>query len=173
MDWLTTCVHHSELHFADHWHIQTSVLCLIQCPLAVSWQRLLPREILQLPALRSYCHYRPCRTRLNCQPSTNWVPGWRPFHTNLLVFFSHADFQLTTVLSLANQLLQDTSLNWTADNWLQLGWYPWGGPNRKHRLQQSLKLSRVAAQRQTWYRFRGNVLPTVTKQSMFLLAIVA
>jgi hypothetical protein len=26
---------------------------------------------------------------------TNWVPGWRPFHTNLLVFSSQADFQLT------------------------------------------------------------------------------
>jgi hypothetical protein len=35
----------------------------------------------------------PCRTRLNCQPSINWVPGWRPFHTNLLVFSSQAEFQ--------------------------------------------------------------------------------
>jgi hypothetical protein len=26
--------------------------------------------------------------------STDWVPGWRPFHTNLLVFSSQADFQL-------------------------------------------------------------------------------
>jgi hypothetical protein len=34
----------------------------------------------------------PCRTQL----STDWVPGWRPFHTNILVFSSQADFQLTT-----------------------------------------------------------------------------
>jgi hypothetical protein len=24
--------------------------------------------------------------------TTNWVLGWRPFHANLLVFFSQADF---------------------------------------------------------------------------------
>jgi hypothetical protein len=40
-----------------------------------------------------------CRARLNCQPSTKWVPGWRPFHPNLLVLSSQADFQLTTELS--------------------------------------------------------------------------
>jgi hypothetical protein len=58
--------------------------------------------------------------------STNWVPGWRPFHTNLLVFSSQADFQLTWQLNcLTNQLLHVTSLNWTADNFrLQLGWCP-------------------------------------------------
>jgi hypothetical protein len=28
--------------------------------------------------------------------TTNWVPGWRPFHTNILVFSSQAGFQLTT-----------------------------------------------------------------------------
>jgi hypothetical protein len=38
----------------------------------------------------------PCRARLNCQASTNWISGWRPFHTNLLVFFSQTDFRLTT-----------------------------------------------------------------------------
>jgi hypothetical protein len=30
----------------------------------------------------------------SCQLITNWVPGWRPFHTNLTVFSSQADFQL-------------------------------------------------------------------------------
>jgi hypothetical protein len=53
MDWildlLTTCIHHLELHFTDQWHTQTSVISPLQSPLAVSWQRLLPREILQLP----------------------------------------------------------------------------------------------------------------------------
>jgi hypothetical protein len=43
---------------------------------------------------------------------------------------------MTTELSLTNQLFHVTSLNWTADNWLQLGWC-WGGPYRKQRLQQS------------------------------------
>jgi hypothetical protein len=37
---LTTCIHHSELYFTDHWHTQTSVLSLLQSPLAVSWQRI-------------------------------------------------------------------------------------------------------------------------------------
>jgi hypothetical protein len=37
-----------------------------------------------------------CRAQLNCQPSTNWVPGWQPFHTNLLVFSLEADIQLAT-----------------------------------------------------------------------------
>jgi hypothetical protein len=90
-----TCIHHSELHFTDHWHTQTSFLSLLQSPLAVSCQQLPPWEILHLPTLRSSCHSCPCSTLLNCQPSTNWVPGWQPFHTNL------------TVLS---------SLNWIADN---------------------------------------------------------
>jgi hypothetical protein len=33
--------------------------------LEISWQRLLTVEILQLPALRSSCQSRPCRTQLN------------------------------------------------------------------------------------------------------------
>jgi hypothetical protein len=49
-DWmlglLTTCIHHLELYFTDHWHTQTSVLSLLQASLAVCWQQLLPREIL-------------------------------------------------------------------------------------------------------------------------------
>jgi hypothetical protein len=101
LDLLTTCV--SGLQFTDHWHTQTSVLSLLQSLLVVSWQRLLSRQILQFPALRSSCHSRPCRT--TSQLTTNWVPQWRPFHTNLLVFSSHADFQMTTdnwTLSLTN-----------------------------------------------------------------------
>jgi hypothetical protein len=63
----TTHVYHSELHFTDHWHTQTSVLSLLQSPVAVSWQWCLPREIPQFPALRSSCHSRPCRTLVNWQ----------------------------------------------------------------------------------------------------------
>jgi hypothetical protein len=58
---------------------------------------------------------------LSAGNSGNWVPGWRSFHTNLLVFSSQADWQLTTEYSLTNQLLHVTSLNWTAENWLQFG----------------------------------------------------
>jgi hypothetical protein len=35
-------------------------------------------------------------SNLNWQLSFNYIPGWRPFHTNLLVFSSQVDFQLTT-----------------------------------------------------------------------------
>jgi hypothetical protein len=46
---------------------ETSVLSLLHSPLTVSWPRLLPREIFQLPVLRSSCHSRPCRTLVNWQ----------------------------------------------------------------------------------------------------------
>jgi hypothetical protein len=56
----------------------------------------------------------------SCELTTNWVPGCRPFHTNLLVFSSQADLQMTCpsnwTLSLTNQQLHVTSLSWTADN---------------------------------------------------------
>jgi hypothetical protein len=48
---LPISLHFSIVIFTDHWHTDTSVLSLLQSPLDVSWQRLLPREILQLPAL--------------------------------------------------------------------------------------------------------------------------
>jgi hypothetical protein len=62
----------------------------------------------------------PLKRSLNCQPSANWVPGWWPFHTNLLVSSSQADFHLRTdnwTLPFINQLLQFTSLNWNAFSW--------------------------------------------------------
>jgi hypothetical protein len=43
----------------------------------------------------------PMQNSLSTDNWTNWVPGWRPFHTNLLVFSSQADFQLTTEHSLS------------------------------------------------------------------------
>jgi hypothetical protein len=118
MDWvvdsLTTCIHHSELHFTVHWHTKTSVLSLLQPPVAVSWQQIFNTvEILQHPALRSSCHSRSCRTLVNWQPLTNWFPGWRLFYTNLLFFSSQADFQLTTD-NWTHSL--STSFRWTADN---------------------------------------------------------
>jgi hypothetical protein len=47
-------------------------------------------------AINYFLHSLPYRNPLNCHPSTNWVPVWWLFHTNLLVFSSEADFQLTT-----------------------------------------------------------------------------
>jgi hypothetical protein len=69
LDLLSTRIHHSELHFTQYWHTQTSILTLLQSSLAESWQRFLPREIPQLPALRSSCHSRPCRTQLSTNRS--------------------------------------------------------------------------------------------------------
>jgi hypothetical protein len=99
LDLLTTCIHHSELLFTVHWHTHTSVLSLLHSPLSVSWRRLRQREILRLPAPMTSCHSRPYRIRVNWQPSTNWIAGWRPFHTNFLVYYSQDDFQLTIELS--------------------------------------------------------------------------
>jgi hypothetical protein len=65
MNLLTTYTHHSELHFTHHWHTQSSVLSVLQFALAVSCQQLLPRKILQRPALRSSCCSCPCRTQSN------------------------------------------------------------------------------------------------------------
>jgi hypothetical protein len=48
--------------------------------------------------------------------------GWRPFHTNLLVFFSQPDFQLSTKLS----------------GWRPRYIVPLHGPRRKHRFRQFL-----------------------------------
>jgi hypothetical protein len=43
-------------------YTETELLSLLQFPLAVSLQLFLPREIFQLPALRSSCHSRQWRT---------------------------------------------------------------------------------------------------------------
>jgi hypothetical protein len=39
--------------FTDHWHTQTSVLILLQSPLAVSWQRILTQELNSLTELHT------------------------------------------------------------------------------------------------------------------------
>jgi hypothetical protein len=93
MDLMTTCIYHSELNFTDHWHTQQ-----LQSPLANSWQRLYQWRFFSFP------HPVPLVTAaraefLSTDNSPTWVPGWRPFHTNLLVFSSQGDFQLTTELS--------------------------------------------------------------------------
>jgi hypothetical protein len=50
----------------------------------------------------------------------NWIPGWRPFHTNFLVFSSQVDFHLTT--------------NWVAPIVFLI--IILHGPSIKHRFQQ-------------------------------------
>jgi hypothetical protein len=114
-DLLTTCIYNSELRFTDHWHTQTSVLSLLKSPLAVSWQRLLPREILQLLSLRSSCHSRPCRTLCQVttqltgsQPGSHFIPT---FQSSLHRLPSNWTPSLTI-----QQLLHVTSLKLTADN---------------------------------------------------------
>jgi hypothetical protein len=64
------------------------------------WQRLLTVEILQLHALTFYLHSLSYRTRL----STNWLAGWRPFHTSILVFSSQPDFQATSLRQLTGSV---------------------------------------------------------------------
>jgi hypothetical protein len=61
----------------------------------------------------------PCRARLTCPTSTNWVPGWRPFRTNLLLFSSQVDFQLATELF---HTPTKYSLHFTQLNYTQLAW---------------------------------------------------
>jgi hypothetical protein len=146
----------------------TSVLSLLQSLLAVSWQWLLPREIRQLAALRpSY------------QLPTNWIPGWRPFHSNFLVFSSQADFQLRTELSHSptsyftsfhlNELM--TTLCSSAG---VLVIRPRGGPNRRHRLQKSSYCCHGRLPRNRLDIVSAKTcLPTVTKQRICLLSIVA
>jgi hypothetical protein len=58
----------------------------------VPWFRILTAGILQLH--RPSLLFTDSLTILSVLHLTNWVPGWRPFHTNLLVFSSQADFQL-------------------------------------------------------------------------------
>jgi hypothetical protein len=65
-----------------------------------------------LPSLLSLLY----TARFKCQPSTMWVPGWRPYHTNLPVFSSQADFQLTTEHS-HSPTNYFTSLHFTQLNW--------------------------------------------------------
>jgi hypothetical protein len=70
LDLLTTCIHHAEVQFTDHWQTQTSIL-LIQSILAVSWQRLRTTGILHFPALRSSCHSHNIAKLLPSDSSTD------------------------------------------------------------------------------------------------------
>jgi hypothetical protein len=63
----------------------------------------------------------PVQNSLSTDNSTNRVPGWLPFHTNLLVFSSQTDFQLPTNNWIPSPTTYTSrSVNWAADYWLQL-----------------------------------------------------
>jgi hypothetical protein len=116
-------IHHSERQVITALSLISTLYKLLEhakfshTSLDISWQRLLTVEILQRHALTPLpAGHRlatelpttdnwstapsllslPWRVRRNCRPSTDSVPGWRPFHTGLLVFSSQADIQLTT-----------------------------------------------------------------------------
>jgi hypothetical protein len=114
-------INHAELHFADHWHMQTTVLNVLQFPIDVSGWQLLSREILQLPALAPLVT-AACAELLSADNST--IGSQAGGYFTPTSWFSFTGWLLTDnwTLSLTNQLLHVTSLNWTgADE-----------PHRKH-----------------------------------------
>jgi hypothetical protein len=104
MDLLATHKHDSELQVITAISLISTLYKSPQHPTslfqpavfspAFLWQRFLAMDILQLHALTVSC--AELSFQLTTDNSTNWVPGWRPFHTNFPVFSSQADFQLTT-----------------------------------------------------------------------------
>jgi hypothetical protein len=77
----------------------------------------------------------PVQNSCQLPPTTNWVPGWRPFHTSLLVFSSHADFSTNSFLHNL-QYRTELSTNWVAPVVFRIT--PRHGLHRKHRFQQYL-----------------------------------
>jgi hypothetical protein len=104
LDLLSTYAHHSELHIIITLTLISTLHKSPQYPLslfqpavssrAVPWQRLLTVEILQLPALRSFCHNRPCRNPVN---SLN--PNWQQSTPELSVQFSASTANYLVVMS--------------------------------------------------------------------------
>jgi hypothetical protein len=100
LDILTTCIHHSELHFTDHWHTQTCVLSPLQPPLPVSWQRLLPREILQLPSSRHCLLVNTPHLKSQLQLPNSQLTA-------------HLELRNSTADSQINSSLQPLCMDWT------------------------------------------------------------
>jgi hypothetical protein len=133
MDWwidlLTTCIHHSKLHFTDRWHTQTSGHSLLQSPLAVFWQQLPQTEILQLPVLRSSCHSRPCRTL--CEPTTQLTGPQAGGHSTSTSESSLHRLTFNWQLNILTHQ-QVTSHNFTQLNCWQLNYLEINWPCLKH-----------------------------------------
>jgi hypothetical protein len=72
------CTHDSWLHFTDYWHTQTSVLSLLQSPIAVSWKRILTQELLTASLLISV------------------------YYSTYKIFSSLPDFQLSTLANVTD-----------------------------------------------------------------------
>jgi hypothetical protein len=73
MDVWTTYANHSELQLITALSLISTIKKYVahfkssQSPLDLSWQQFLTIQILQLPAIRSSCQSRPCRTQLRSQ----------------------------------------------------------------------------------------------------------
>jgi hypothetical protein len=86
---VTRCIdrlytHDWWLHFTDHWHTRASVLSLLKPPLAVSWQRILTMEILQL--LCSLCCPLANTPQLNCQLNYSAISSQPCLQNSTVVF---------------------------------------------------------------------------------------
>jgi hypothetical protein len=104
-------IHGSELQFTYHWHTRTSILSLLQSPLAVSWQRLLTREILL--AFRAQALLSQTPVQNSCQLTaqlTGYQSGGRSHQSPSLLFTGWLSTDNWN-LSLTNQLLHFTSLH--------------------------------------------------------------
>jgi hypothetical protein len=99
IDLLTTCIHHSEIHFTDHWHTHRLVFSVYYIlHESFSGNGFYRGIFFSLP------HSSPlvtaaCAELLSTSNPTNLTSGWWPFHTNPIDFSSQADFQLTTEVS--------------------------------------------------------------------------
>jgi hypothetical protein len=121
--WIACWIYWPLLYTTQDYSLQitdtrTSVLSLLQSPLAVSWQHLLLRRILQLPAVRSSWHSRLCRTLVNWQ-LRYLGPELAAISYQLFSFTSQTDFQLNWQL---NSLTHEpaTSRHFTELNCWQL-----------------------------------------------------
>jgi hypothetical protein len=112
MDLLTTCIHHSKPHFISHWHGLVSSVYY-------SLHKSFPGNGFYRGRFFSFPHSCPLATAaraelMSTDNSTNWFPGWRPFHTNILAFSSQTDLHLNwTATELYNQTSYFTPLHST------------------------------------------------------------
>jgi hypothetical protein len=158
---LTTCSHHFEIYFVDHWHIHDSVLSSI----AVSTSRFLATASTETGSSASRAQILLSQVpvqNFSTYNSTNWIHTCRLYHTNSQLFSSQAALQPTTVnwtLSLASYFTSLHLLNcWqhvTTNSAAVLVIKPRGGPNRKQRLQQS------------YYGCHGKLSSSSSRESVF------
>jgi hypothetical protein len=141
-DMLATCIHHLKLYFTDHWNRQTSALKSI----TISNNRFLSTASTEGQSSASRAYILSSQPSVQNSLSTDYSNNWRPFHTNLLVFSSQADFLNCTATELSHSRtsyftsLHSTELLTTppaTHSLLQtvLLITSWQGPHRKHRFR--------------------------------------